>query len=200
MLKATYSGKLTEAGLDEAGRGCLAGPVVAAFVVLPGDYHHPKLNDSKQLTRKQREWLRGEILKEAIDYGIAEVCNKEIDRINILNASFLAMHKALDVKKCKPQLLLIDGNRFKAYKKIPHQCIVEGDAKYFSIAAASVLAKTYRDDLMTELSVKHPEYDWCNNMGYGTARHREAISKFGITPYHRLSFSLHDSQLALFAH
>ena len=190
MLKSTFTGKLIEAGLDEAGRGCLAGPVVAAFVILPKNYKHKELNDSKQLSRKQREKLREEIIKEAVDYGIAEVCNREIDRINILNASFLAMHKALDSRKQDPQLLLIDGNRFKAYKKIPHECIIEGDAKYLSIAAASILAKTHRDEFMSKLSDQHPEYDWCNNMGYATLKHREAILKYGITPYHRVSFSM----------
>src|SRR4051812_43769106 len=146
MLKASYSKNFIEAGLDEAGRGCLAGPVVAAFCILPKKYRHPFLNDSKQLSAKQREILRVEIELEAIEFGIAEVDNKEIDKINILNASFLAMHRALDTVKCIPELLLIDGNRFTPYKSIPHECIVEGDGKYYSIAAASVLAKTYRDE------------------------------------------------------
>jgi ribonuclease HII len=198
MLKAVFSDTLTEAGLDEAGRGCLAGPVVAAFVILPRDYFHPILNDSKQLTKKQREILRKEIEREAIDFAIGEVCNNEIDRINILNASFLAMHKALDKFKCTPELLLVDGNRFKQYKTIPHECIVEGDAKYFSIAAASVLAKTYRDDLMRRLSAQYPLYDWENNMGYATQKHRNAIVIHGITPYHRRSFTCAKDQLLLF--
>lgn len=198
MLKAAFTGSLREAGLDEAGRGCLAGPVVAAFVILPPDYFHTYLNDSKQLTKKQRETLRKEIEQEAVDFAIGEVCNVEIDKINILNASFLAMHKALDCLKVIPELLLIDGNRFKPYKKIPHECIVEGDAKFFSIAAASVLAKTYRDELMTNLALQYPQYDWGNNMGYATLRHRKAIQSHGVTPYHRLSFSLSKTQLEIF--
>ena len=187
-----------EAGLDEAGRGCYAGPVVAAFVVLPGDYFHPVLNDSKQLNPKIREELRKEIEKEAVDFAVAEVCNETIDKINILNASFLAMHKALDKRKSNPEFLLIDGNRFRPYNNIPHECVVEGDGKFYSIAAASILAKTYRDELMKQLAASHPEYDWQNNMGYGTPKHREAILRFGITPYHRRSFNLVNNQLELF--
>lgn len=198
MLKAAFTGSLIEAGLDEAGRGCLAGPVVAAFVILPPDYFHTYLNDSKQLSKKQRDILRKEIMNEALDYAVAEVCNNEIDKINILNASFLAMHKALDCLKLQAELLLIDGNRFKPYKKIPHECIVEGDAKYFSIAAASVLAKTHRDELMALLSLKYPHYDWENNMGYATLRHRNALAAHGPTPYHRLSFTLSKTQLEIF--
>lgn len=198
MLKAYFSEKFIEAGLDEAGRGCLAGPVVAAYVILPKDYFHTYLNDSKQLTRKQREALRTEICKEALEYGIAEVCNKEIDKINILNASFLAMHKALEQAKSAPELLLIDGNRFKPFRNIPHECIVEGDGKFFSIAAASVLAKTFRDDLMVKYSNEYPGYDWENNVGYGTAKHREAIVKMGLTPLHRRSFNLCKNQLEIF--
>jgi ribonuclease HII len=197
-LKAFFQSKFIEAGLDEAGRGCLAGPVVAAFVVLPKDYFHPYLNDSKQLTKKVREQLREEIIREAIDYGVAEVCNRTIDKINILNASFLAMHRALDKNKCQPEFLVIDGNRFKAYKNLPHECIVDGDCFYYSIAAASVLAKTYRDDLMAEMAMQYPGYDWENNMGYGTPKHREALAEKGLTPYHRLSFNLAINQLQLF--
>lgn len=197
-LKSFFHKNLTEAGLDEAGRGCYAGPVVAAFVILPKDYSHPVLNDSKQLTRESRDELRKEIEREAIDFGVAEVCNNTIDKINILNASFLAMHKALDQRKVEPEFLLIDGNRFRPYEKFPFECIVEGDGKYFSIAAASILAKTYRDELMCELAVKYPGYDWENNMGYGTPKHREAIKNFGLTPLHRRSFNLIKNQLELF--
>ncbi|MFN3404700.1 MAG: ribonuclease HII [Cytophagaceae bacterium] len=202
MLKSCYTTDLIEAGLDEAGRGCLAGPVFAAAVILPKDFKHKLLNDSKQLTKKQREELRPEIEKEAIAWSVAEVSHKKIDEINILNASFLAMHKSVEKLKVKPELLLIDGNRFKPYKKIPFHCIVEGDAKFLSIAAASVLAKTYRDDYMVKLSRKFPQYDWANNVGYGTPKHREAILESGVSPYHRLSFSLtgdkETSQLELF--
>lgn len=197
-LKAYFRKRGIEAGLDEAGRGCLAGPVVAAFVILPKDYFHPELNDSKQLSKAKREALREEIIKEAIDYGIAEVCNQTIDQINILNASFLAMHQALDMKKKAPSLLLIDGNRFKAYKDIPHECVIEGDGKFFSIAAASVLAKTYRDDIMRKLALDFPGYDWENNMGYATVKHRQAIKDLGVTPYHRLSFQMGLAQLEIF--
>lgn len=197
-LKAYFRKRGIEAGLDEAGRGCLAGPVVAAFVILPKDYFHPELNDSKQLSKAKREALREEIIKEAIDYGIAEVCNQTIDQINILNASFLAMHQALDMKKKEPSLLLIDGNRFKAYRDIPHECVIEGDGKFFSIAAASVLAKTYRDDIMRKLALDFPGYDWENNMGYATVKHRQAIKDLGVTPYHRLSFQMGLAQLEIF--
>lgn len=197
-LKSFFHKKLTEAGLDEAGRGCYAGPVVAAFVILPKDYTHPVLNDSKQLTRESRDELRKEIEREAIDYAVAEVCNNTIDKINILNASFLAMHKALDQRKVNPELLLIDGNRFRPYENIPFECVVEGDGTYFSIAAASILAKTYRDELMCDMAVKYPGYDWENNMGYGTPKHREAIEKLGLTPLHRRSFNLIKNQLELF--
>lgn len=202
MLKSYHTEDLVEAGVDEAGRGCLAGPVVAASVILPKDYHHPILNDSKQLSKKQRELLREEIKRDAISWAIAEVSHTVIDEINILNASFLAMHKAIGKLKTKPELLLIDGNRFKPYKKTNHRCIVEGDAKYLSIAAASVLAKTYRDDLMVKLASKFPVYDWENNMGYGTPKHREAIFQNGLSPFHRLSFKIDKSgsysQLNLF--
>jgi len=189
-LKACFNKKFVEAGLDEVGRGCLAGPVVAAFVVLPKDYHHPLLNDSKKLTKKVREQLQEEIVQEAIDYGVAEVSNRIIDKINILNASFLAMHRALDKSKICPEFLLVDGNRFRPYKNIPFECIVEGDGNYFSIAAASVLAKTYRDDLMLKLAAQYPGYDWENNVGYGTPKHKKAIAEKGFTPLHRLSFKI----------
>ena len=197
MLKSSFTKDLIEAGLDEAGRGCLAGPVFAAAVILPKKYKHKFLNDSKQLTRPQREELREEIKKEAIEWAVAEVSHTHIDEINILNASFLAMHKALDKLSNTPQLLLIDGNRFKSYKDIKHECIVEGDAKYLAIAAASVLAKTYRDDFMISLAKEYPLYDWENNVGYGTVRHREAIVNHGFTPYHRMTFNVSLSQLKL---
>ncbi len=198
MLKAYYSENLVEAGCDEAGRGCLAGPVVAAAVILPRDYFHPLLNDSKQLTEKQRDALKNEIEKEAICWGVAEVSNQEIDQINILNASFLAMHRALDTCKIRPELLLIDGNRFNPYRNIPHQCIIGGDALYYSIAAASVLAKTYRDNLMREISKLYPDYGWDTNVGYPTKFHRASIKDRGITPHHRLSFRLLPEQMELF--
>lgn len=188
MLKAAYTTDFIEAGLDEAGRGCLAGPVFAAAVILPKDYFHSSLTDSKQLTRKQRENIRCDIKKEAICWSVAEVSPLEIDRINILNASFLAMHKAVDKLTIKPQLLLIDGNRFTPYPFMPHVCIVKGDSSYFSIAAASVLAKTYRDDLMDKLSKEFPQYGWEKNAAYPTIFHRNAIKKYGTCIYHRVSF------------
>lgn len=198
MLKSSYSKKLVEAGLDEAGRGCLAGPVVAAAVILPKNYKHKFLNDSKQLTKVQREALRKEIERDAIEFAVAEVSHTIIDEINILNASFLAMHQALDQLTTIPELLLVDGNRFKPYKSIQHECIVEGDGKYLSIAAASILAKTYRDQLMLRLSKEYPLYNWENNKGYATLKHREAILAHGITPHHRRSFNLASSQFDLF--
>lgn len=197
MLEKYLHPELIEAGCDEAGRGCLSGPVFAAAVILPKDFEHEFLNDSKQLTDAQRREIRPVIEKEAISWAVGEVNNRDIDKINILNASFLAMHKALNKLSVKPQSLLIDGNRFKKYKKIPHHCIVEGDGKYLSIAAASILAKTYRDDYMIKLHNKHPEYDWINNKGYATERHREAIELFGITKHHRKSFRLAPSQLEM---
>jgi ribonuclease HII len=192
MLQSAYTPDLTEAGLDEAGRGCLAGPVVAAAVVLPKDYRHEWLTDSKQLNRSQRERVRAEILKEAVAWAVAEVSSREIDRINILNASFLAMHRAVDALPARPGLLLVDGNRFNPYPIIPHVCIVKGDTKFLSIAAASVLAKTYRDELMTRLAALFPHYGWERNAAYPTVAHREAIRQHGITSYHRLSFNLSD--------
>jgi len=198
MLKASFSGNKIEAGCDEAGRGCLAGPVVAASVILPPDYHHPKLNDSKQLKAKDRESLRLEIEKEAWAWAVAEVDHAEIDKINILNASFLAMHRALDQLKTTPELILIDGNRFKKYQSIPHECIIKGDGIYFSIAAASILAKTYRDELMCRIGIEYPVYSWHQNMGYPTMQHRNAIREFGLSPYHRLSFRQLPEQLELF--
>jgi ribonuclease HII len=190
MLAANYSGKIHEAGLDEAGRGCLAGPVVAAAVVLPFDYQHAWLTDSKQLTARQREQLREEICREAVCWAIGEVDQVEIDRINILNASFLAMHRAVDQLQQPPEFLIVDGNRFTSYKTIAHACIVKGDSKYLSIAAASVLAKTFRDELMSRLAAEYPLYGWDQNAGYPTSKHRQAILTHGTTPYHRMSFRL----------
>ena len=190
MLAANYSGRILEAGLDEAGRGCLAGPVVAAAVILPFDYRHATLTDSKMLSPKMREQLRAEICREALCWAVAEVDHREIDRINILNASFLAMHRAVDQLSSPPEFLLVDGNRFKPYHQLEHACIVKGDGKYLSIAAASVLAKTYRDELMAGLARDYPQYGWDQNAGYPTVRHRQAIFTHGTTPYHRLSFRL----------
>lgn len=190
MLKSTYSDNYIEAGCDEAGRGCLAGPVVAAAVILPNDYQNTILNDSKKLSEKLRNELKTQIREEAIDYAIGIVSNEEIDKINILNASFLAMHRALDGLKTKPELLLIDGNRFKPYNDIQHKCIVKGDGKFMSIAAASILAKTYRDELMVELAKEFPQYGWEKNKAYATKKHIIAMQKFGQTKYHRKSFHL----------
>jgi ribonuclease HII len=190
MLKSKFQNKLIEAGCDEAGRGCLAGPVYAAAVILPKNYKNKLLNDSKQLSEKKRDLLRFEIEKDAIAFGVGIVDNNEIDEINILNASFLAMHRAVDVLKIKPELLLIDGNRFKTYQEIPHECIVKGDGKFLSIAAASVLAKTYRDEFMYEAHNLYPEYNWKQNKGYPTKTHREAIKEYGTTGLHRMTFRL----------
>ncbi len=197
MLKPYYDKQLIEAGCDEAGRGCLAGPVYAAAVILPKTYKNKWLDDSKKLSDKDRYELRPEIESQAITWAIGVVDNTEIDEINILKASFLAMHRAIDKLKQMPELLLIDGNRFTPYKKINHQCIVKGDAKFLSIAAASILAKTYRDDFMKEAAIKHPEYAWEQNMGYPTKKHREAIKIYGTTPLHRLTFQLLPTQLEL---
>ena len=198
MLKAYFQKELIEAGCDEAGRGCLAGPVVAAAVVLPKRFRHKTLNDSKQLSKKKRDELRSFIYKKALAYGVGVVSPKEIDEINILNASFLAMHRAVDQLKMRPELLLIDGNRFNPYHDIPHECIVKGDAKFYSIAAASVLAKTYRDELMENLSEEFPDYGWQTNVGYPTKEHRKGIKLLGSTEHHRMSFQLLPSQLSLF--
>jgi ribonuclease HII len=198
MLKSCFTEDKIEAGLDEAGRGCLAGPVVAAAVILPKGYKHKFLNDSKQLSAKQREDLKQEIEREALHFAVCEVSEKEIDKINILNASFKAMHMALNKLKVVPELLLVDGNRFKKYKNIPHECIIEGDGKYLSIAAASILAKTYRDDLMKNFAKQYPHYGWESNKGYGTEVHREAIEKYGYSPLHRVTFKLKPKQLGLF--
>ncbi|PLX17079.1 MAG: ribonuclease HII [Marinilabiliales bacterium] len=187
---------VTEAGCDEAGRGCLAGPVVAAAVILPKNFTHSLLNDSKQINERNRYFLREEIEKSAISYAIGIIDNKGIDEINILKASIMAMHKAIDALNKIPEYLIIDGNKFINYKDIPHECIVKGDSKYYSIAAASILAKTYRDDIMNELHDKYPEYHWNKNKGYPTKQHRKAIKEFGTTPYHRMSFRLLDEQLS----
>jgi ribonuclease HII len=195
MLLSRYQHKLIEAGCDEAGRGCLAGPVFAAAVILPDDFDHALLNDSKQVSEQIRYDLRIEIEQRAIAFAVASVDNVEIDAINILNASFLAMHRAIDKLAITPQFLSIDGNRFNKYKETPHLCIVEGDAKYFSIAAASILAKTYRDDYMKQIALEHPEYDWHKNKGYATAKHRETVLKIGFTPYHRRTFRVSNPQL-----
>ena len=190
MLRSYYNTDVIEAGLDEVGRGCLAGPVVAAAVILPKEYTHPILNDSKQLTRTQRESLRIDIERDALAWAVAEVSHEDIDRINILKASFLAMHRAVDALVIKPEHLLIDGNRFVPYPMIPHTCLVKGDTHFLSIAAASVLAKTYRDALMERLGQEFPAYGWSKNVGYPTPVHREAIRQFGPTKYHRMSFRL----------
>ena len=197
MLEAYYTKDVIEAGCDEAGRGCLAGPVFAAAVILPPDFKSELLNDSKQLSEKNRYTLRPLIEQEAIAWGIGVVTAPEIDAINILKASFLAMHRAIEQLKVQPQALLIDGNRFTPYKEIPFTCMVKGDGRFLSIAAASILAKTYRDDYMLQLAEEYPSYGWQQNKGYPTRAHREAISKHGITPYHRKTFTLLPSQLTL---
>ncbi|MBD2699650.1 ribonuclease HII [Spirosoma sp. BT702] len=190
MLKSFYNANVLEAGLDEVGRGCLAGPVVAAAVILPKDFTHRELTDSKQLTRSQRERLQVVIKQNALAWAIAEVSHEDIDRINILKASFLAMHRAVDALTVRPEHLLVDGNRFVPYPMLLHTCIVKGDAHFLSIAAASVLAKTYRDELMEQLGLEFPAYGWAQNVGYPTPIHREAIRQFGPTKYHRMSFRL----------
>lgn len=198
MLKICLNEGLIEAGCDEAGRGCLAGPVFAAAVILPPDFENDLLNDSKQIKEKTRYELRTVIEKEALAWAVAQVDHDEIDKINILNASFLAMHRAIEQLKTIPEHLVIDGNRFKKYSDIPHTCIVKGDSKFLSIAAASILAKTYRDDYMMRLDKEYPQYDWKNNKGYPTLKHRKAIKEYGVTPYHRLSYNLlGDGQLNL---
>jgi len=190
MLKNCYNEGKIEAGCDEAGRGCLAGSVYAAAVIFPADYQNEELNDSKQLTDKKRHQLREIIERDALAWAVGVVTPEEIDKINILNASILAMHRALDQLTVRPEAIIVDGNRFKQYGKIPHTCIVKGDAKYLSIAAASILAKTYRDDYMDGLAEEYPQYDWKSNKGYPTKKHREAIRQYGVTPYHRMSYNL----------
>lgn len=197
MLKSHYYENLVEAGCDEAGRGCLAGSVYAAAVILPPDYENDLLNDSKKLTAKKRYALREVIQRDALAWAVGIVTPEEIDKINILNASFLAMHRALDQLCLRPEAVIVDGNRFKPYQDLPFSTIVKGDGKYLSIAAASVLAKTYRDDYMLSLAKEYPQYDWQSNMGYPTKKHRQAIRDHGITPYHRKSYNLlGDGQLS----
>ena len=198
MLQPYYLKSKIEAGLDEAGRGCYAGPVFAAAVILPKDFQHPLLNDSKQLSEKQRDLLRPVIEKESISFAVSSVDNDEIDAINILQASFKAMHQAIESLKVKPQQLLIDGNRFKPYKSVKHECFVKGDGIYASIAAASVLAKTYRDEYMLQLHEEFPYYAWINNKGYRTAAHRAAIDQHGLCRYHRKSFNIVPAQISIF--
>ncbi len=197
MLELKYETDCIEAGCDEAGRGCLAGPVFAAAVILPDNFSNELLNDSKQLTEKQRYRLRSVIEQEALAWAVASVDNHEIDQINILNASILAMHRALDQLSVHPEHIIVDGNRFKKYGEIPHLCIVKGDGKYMSIAAASVLAKTHRDEYMKQLHEQFPVYNWQKNKGYPTKEHRQGIAAYGTTDYHRLSFNLLDTQLEL---
>ncbi len=197
MLELKYEIDCIEAGCDEAGRGCLAGPVFAAAVILPDNFSNELLNDSKQLTEKQRYRLRSVIEQEALAWAVASVDNHEIDQINILNASILAMHRALDQLSVRPEHIIVDGNRFKKYGEIPHLCIVKGDGKYMSIAAASVLAKTHRDEYMKQLHEQFPVYNWQKNKGYPTKEHRQGIAAYGTTDYHRLSFNLLDTQLEL---
>jgi len=199
MLLSYFHKELIEAGCDEAGRGCLAGPVFAAAVILPKKFRHKLLNDSKQLCEEDRLLCREVIEKKALAFAVARVDHDEIDRINILNASFLAMHKALDELHLRPEFILIDGNRFKPYPGIPHECVIKGDGKYLSIAAASILAKTYRDEYMRSIAADHPEYDWMNNKGYPTPKHRDAVINFGFSPFHRKTFRVTDPQLELFA-
>ncbi len=198
MLLSFFKENMLEAGVDEAGRGCFAGPVFAAAVILPADFHHPLLNDSKQLTEKERNLLRPVIEQQSIAYTVAQVNNEEIDTINILQATYKAMHQAIKSLTITPQLLLIDGNRFKPYKKIPHECIIRGDGKYASIAAASILAKTYRDEYMVKIHADFPHYSWDQNKGYGTPSHRNAIREHGLCKYHRKSFNIIPAQISLF--
>lgn len=194
MLKNYYEQGRVEAGCDEAGRGCLAGSVYAAAVILPPDYHNERLNDSKKLTARQRYALRQDIERDAVAWAVGVVTPQEIDQINILNASILAMHRALDQLQVRPEAIIVDGNRFKPYRDLPQTTIVKGDGKYLSIAAASILAKTYRDDEMIRLAQEYPDYDWQHNMGYPTRKHREAIRQHGVTPYHRRTFNLLGSE------
>lgn len=196
-MKNQYSNIDPEAGTDEAGRGCLAGPVTAAAVILPPGFKNEILTDSKQLSKKHRDQLRVIIEQEAISYAVIHTSPEEIDQMNILNASITSMHRALEELSTPPKFIAVDGNRFKPFGEVPYECIVKGDAKYLHIAAASILAKTYRDELMERLDREHPEYDWKNNKGYPTKTHREAIIKHGATPYHRKSFRLLPEQLSL---
>lgn len=189
MLLPYYKQNVIEVGCDEAGRGCLAGPVFAAAVILPQNYEHPLLHDSKKLTDKQRKLLRPQIEQDALAWAVGIVTHTEIDSINILQASFLAMHRAIEKLQLVPEHILVDGNRFKQYKNIPHTCIVKGDGKYMSIAAASILAKTYRDDFMEAIHAEYPHFDWDSNKGYPTQKHRDAVREFGLSPHHRKTFN-----------
>ena len=197
MLQNNYSGKILEAGTDEAGRGCLSGPVVAAAVILPADFEHPFLNDSKQLSEKQRKELKPFIEENAVAFGVCFVDEKEVDKINVLQASITGMQRAISELNPQPEFIIVDGNKFKSYKEIPHETIVKGDAKYLSIAAASVLAKTYRDEFMEKIHQEFPMYNWKQNKGYPTKQHRNAIREFGITDYHRKTFRLLSEQFKL---
>jgi len=197
MLKLNYSGFDLEAGTDEAGRGCLAGPVVAAAVILPKDFSHPFLNDSKQLSEKKRKELKPIIEAQSLAFAVSFVWQEEVDKINVLQASITSMHRAIAQLKTTPEFIIVDGNKFKNYKEIPHKTIVKGDSKYLSIAAASVLAKTYRDEYMEKIHLEYSNYNWKKNKGYPTKEHREAIRNFGVTKYHRKSFKLLPEQLKL---
>ena len=197
MLKLNFSGFKLEAGTDEAGRGCLSGPVVAAAVILPGDFSHPFLNDSKQLSEKKRKELKLIIEDQALAFGVSFVWQDEVDEINVLQASIAAMHRSIKQLQSEPEFIIVDGNKFKNYKNIPHKTIIKGDSKYLSIAAASILAKTYRDEYMEKIHLEFPNYNWKKNKGYPTKKHRQAIRDFGITKYHRKSFKLLPEQLKL---
>jgi ribonuclease HII len=197
MLKLNYSGFSLEAGTDEAGRGCLSGPVVAAAVILPDNFKHKLLNDSKQLSEKKRMELRPFIEEHALAYSVSFIHNEEVDTLNVLQASITGMHRSIQQLKIQPEFIIVDGNKFNPYANIPHETIVKGDAKFMSIAAASVLAKTYRDEFMEKIHEQHPEYNWQKNKGYPTKEHREAIRQFGATTYHRKSFKLLPEQLKL---
>ncbi len=197
MLKLNYSGFTLEAGTDEAGRGCLSGPVVAAAVILPKDFHHDFLNDSKQLSEKKRQELRPFIEEHALAFGVSFIHHEEVDELNVLQASITGMHRSIEQLNVIPEFIIVDGNKFRPYKEIPHKTIVKGDAKFMSIAAASVLAKTYRDEYMEKIHQEFPQYNWKKNKGYPTKEHREAIRQFGITPYHRKTFKLLPEQLKL---
>lgn len=198
MLLSQFHNKLIEAGCDEAGRGCLAGPVFAAAVIFPKDYYNPILNDSKKLSEKKRMELRPIIEEEALAYAVASVSPQEIDKVNIHKASYMAMHLALDQLEIKAEHLIIDGNKFIPYGEVPFECVVKGDGKYLSIAAASILAKTYRDEYMDQLAQEYPQYDWLSNKGYPTVKHRQAVLQYGLTPHHRKTFKITDPQLKLF--
>ena len=197
MLQLNYSGHKLEAGTDEAGRGCLSGPVVAAAVILPDDFQHEFLNDSKQLSEKKRQELRPYIEEHALAFGVSFIHQEEVDELNVLQASITGMHRSIEQLNIQPEFIIVDGNKFKSYQEIPHQTIVKGDAKFMSIAAASILAKTYRDEYMEKIHQEFPHYNWQKNKGYPTKEHREAIRKFGATPYHRKSFKLLPEQLKL---